>query len=241
MTENDLGLEPSWKSFFRLAGICAVLIILMGLTDVVLSSTAGEVTVNSMVPVREWFEMFRLKPVSAFSNLGMINLINLTLEIPIFIALIYAQRKSVPAFSLLAGILFLIGVVVYYSSNTVLPMYGLSKEYTLAVDAEKPLIEAAGRALLARGADLSLGTFSGFLLSQSAGLLIGFILLKTKFLGKLAPWIAIAGYSFMLAFFIISAFNPAQFNLAMILSAPGGLLLMAFQVFIALKFFQLSK
>jgi hypothetical protein len=241
MTENDLGLEQNWKSFFRLAGFCAVLIVLMGLTDVVLSSTAGEVTVNSLVPAKDWFEMFQLRPISAFSNLGMINLINLTLEIPIFLALVYAQRKSYPAFGLLAVILFLVGVVVYYSSNTVLPMYGLSREYFLAGEVEKPLIEAAGRALLSRGADLGLGTFPGFLLSQSAGLLIGFILLKTKFLGILASWIAIAGYSFMLAFFIISAFNPARFNLAMILSAPGGLLLMAFHVFIALKFFQLSK
>ena len=61
MTENDLGLEQNWKSFFRLAGICAVLIVLMGLTDVVLSSTAGEVTVNSLVPARDWFEMFQPK------------------------------------------------------------------------------------------------------------------------------------------------------------------------------------
>ena len=67
-----------------------------------------------------------------------------------------------PAFGLLAGILFLVGVVVYYSSNTVLPMYGLSREYFLAGEAEKPLIEAAGRALLARGADLGLGTFLRF-------------------------------------------------------------------------------
>lgn len=240
-TENNLMIDSNWKNFFKMAGVCALLIVLMGLTDVVLSMSAEEATINSAIQVQEWFDMFQSKPISAFSNLGMINIINLTLTIPIYLALVYAQRKSCPAFGLLAAVIFLIGTVVYFSSNTVLPMFALSRDYISASTVEKPLIEAAGRALLARGADLSAGTFFGLFFSQIGGLWMGFVLLKTKFLGKVAPWIAIAGYTFMLIFFVISAFIPSQFNVAMMISAPGGILLMAYQIFIALKFFQLSK
>jgi hypothetical protein len=45
----------------------------------------------------------------------------------------------------------------------------------------------------------------------------------------------------MLIFFWIAAFAPEHFNTAMMISAPGGLLLMAYQVLLARKLFQLSK
>jgi hypothetical protein len=120
-------------------------------------------------------------------------------------------------------------------------MQALSNQYATASEAQKPLLEAAGRALLAQGADLTPGTFMGFLFTQSAGLLMALVLMQSGVFGKIAPWLGVIGFGLMLVFFSIAAFAPGQFNTAMMISAPGGCLLMAYQILLARKLFQFSE
>lgn len=217
------------------------MVVLVGLVDVITSNLGAEARDNSTVSVIEWFRLFQTNRFSAFSNLGMINIITLSLSIPIYMALCHAHRHEKPTFSALVAVLFYIGAAVYFSSNTVLPLFALSKQYAVAAEAQKPLLEAAGSALLAQGADLTPGTFMGFFFTQTAGLLVTSLMLSGRMFGKWIGGIGLAGYSLTSIFFILAAFGPENYNTAMAIVMPGGLLLMAYQILIARRFFQLGK
>lgn len=231
----------NWKAFYKVAGTMALLIVLVGLLDIVTSMLGGEVRVNSEISVTEWFAMFQTQRFTALGNLGLFNILTLSLGIPLFLALFALHRHNHPSFASLAAILFVMGTAVYISSNTVFSMLALSNQYATATEAQRPLLEAAGRALLAQGADLTPGTFMGFLFTQAAGMMMAFVLLRGGVFSKVTAWLGVAGFGLMLVFFAVAAFVPAQFTTAMMISAPGGLLLVAYQILLARRLFQLAR
>jgi hypothetical protein len=240
---NELSTEAGdvrWKSFYKFAAITALLIVLVGLMDITVSSLGGEARENSAIGVVEWFTLFQTNRFAALGNLGLFNILTLSLGIPLFLALFNVHRQTHALFGALAVILFAMGTAIYISSNTVFSMSALSDQYAVAADAQKPLLEAAGRALLARGADLTPGTFMGFLFTQSAGMMMAFILLRGGMFGKVTAWLGVAGFGIMLVFFTVAAFVPAQFTAAIMISAPGGLALMAYHILLARRLFQLA-
>ena len=240
MKNPIIEIEPSWKDFYKLAGIAALLIVLVGVLDIFLSIITGEAKANHIVTVSEWFDLFQSNRISALSNLGLINIITLTLGIPIYLALFNLHRKSNPAFVGLSAIFFFIGTAVYFSSNTIFSMLALSNQYALASEVQKPLLEAAGRAALSMGADLTPGTFMGLLLTQIAGIIITFIMLRGIIFSRWTAGFGLFGYSCMVVFFSITAFVPSIFYTAMMISMLGGLSLMAYHILFARKLIQLS-
>jgi hypothetical protein len=231
--------SPS-KVLYRVAGALALLIALAGLIDAV-TSMGIEARDNSTVSIMQWFTLFQANRFAAFSSLGVINILTLSLGIPIYLAFIQAYRQHRLAHAALASILFFIGTAVYLSSNTVFPLFAISRQHAAAAEAQKPLLEAAGRALLAQGADLTPGTFVGLFLTQVAGLLITSIMLRGTIFGKWTGRAGLAGFSLMVMFFILTAFVPERYDNAMLIAAPGGLLLMAYQIMLARRFFQLAR
>ncbi len=244
MNQSTMNIETGnvrWKGFYKFAAALAILIVLVGLVDTVTSMLGGEAHENSAVSVVEWFTLFQTNRVAALGNLGLFNIFTLSLGIPLYLALFNVHRQNHPSFAALAVILFVMGTAIYISSNTVFSMLSLSNQYVVAGEAQKPLLEAAGRALLAQGADLMPGTFMGFLFTQSAAMLMALVLLRSGVFSKTTGWLGVVGFGLMLVFFIIAAFAPAQFTTAMMISAPGGLLLMAYHILIARRLFQLAK
>lgn len=240
MDQTILLIEAQPKALYRAAGTLALLIVIAGLIDA-MTSFGMEVRDNRTVNISEWFTLFQTNRFAAFSSLGMINIINLSFSIPIYLAFNQAFRQDKPALAALASILFFIGTAVYLSSNTVLPLFAVSQRYAASTEAQKPLLEAAGRALLAQGADLTPGTFAGLFLTEIAGLLITSVMLQGKVFGKWAARAGLAGYSLMAIFFILTAFVPEHYGAAMLFAAPGGLILMAYEIMLARRFFQLGK
>lgn len=241
MNKSKIETDARWNNFYKLAAIAALLIVLVGLVDIVTSMTGGEVQENGAVNVVDWFILFQTNRLAALGNLGLFNILTLSFGIPLYLALFNIHRQTNPSFSGLALILFVMGTGIYISSNTVLSMLALSNQYAVATEIEKPLLESAGRALLAQGADLTPGTFMGFLFTQSAAILMAFVLLRGGIFSKTTGWLGLAGFGLMLIFFVIAAFAPAQFNTALMVSAPGGLLLMAYQILLARRLFQLAR
>ncbi len=233
--------ETRFQGLYLLAAVAALLIVLVALVDSTTSMLAGEAQVNTAVSVKDWFALFQTDRLAALGNLGLFNILTLSLGIPVYLALFAAHRQTNPSLAGLAALLFWIGTAIYLSSNTVFSMLALSGQYATADAAQKPLIEAAGRALLAQGADLTPGTFLGFLFTQTAGLGMALVLLEGGFFGKVAPWLGVIGFGLMLVFFSMAAFTPDQFDTALMISAPGGLLLMAYQVILAIRLFKLAK
>jgi hypothetical protein len=234
-------INDRWTGFYKVAGIFSLLIVLVGLVDIVTSMLGGEAHANATILIEDWFAFFDTNPLAALGNLGLFNILTLSLGIPLYLALFNINKLKYPAFSALAAILFSMGTAIYISSNTVFSMQAISNQYAFASEVQKPLLEATGRALLAQGADLSAGTFMGFLFTQSAGLIMALVLMQSGVFGKIVPLLGAIGFGLMLVFFLIAAFAPEHFNTATMISAPGGILLMAYQVLLARKLFQLSK
>jgi hypothetical protein len=228
------------KTLYKVAGTMALLIVLAGLIDAV-TSMGMEARDNSTVSIIEWFTLFQTNRFAAFSSLGMINIITLSLSIPIYLAFAQAFRQHRPALAGLASILFFIGTAVYLSSNTVFSLFAISQRYAAAAEAQKPLLEAAGRAVLAQGADLTAGTFVGLFTTQIAGLLITSGMLRGEVFGKWTGLAGLVGFILMIVFFILTAFVPAQYDTALLIAASGALFMLAYQILLARRFFQLGR
>jgi hypothetical protein len=231
--------RPS-RALYQAAGIVALLIVLAGLTDAV-TAMGVEARDNSTVSIIQWFTLFQTDRFAAFSRLGIINIVTLSLSIPIYLAFPQAFGKHRPILAALASILFFIGTAVYLSSNTVLPLFAISQQYASAAEAQKPLLEAAGRAVLAQGADLTAGTFVGLFFTQIAGMLITAGMLRGDVFGKWTGVMGLVGFGLMSVFFILTAFVPAQYDNAMLIAAPGALFMIAYQILLARRFFQLGR
>lgn len=218
----------------------AILIVLAGLTDAI-TSMGSQARDNSTVNIIDWFALFQTNRFTAFSRLGIINIITLSLSIPIYLAFTQAFRQFRPAVAMLSSVLFFIGTAVYLSSNTVFPLYALSQQYAASPEAQKPLLEAAGRALLAQGADLTTGTFVGLLITQIAGLLITCVMLRGEVFGKWTGLAGLVGCMLMTVFFTLTAFVPTLYDTALLIAAPGALFMMAYEILVARRFFQLGQ
>lgn len=239
--QTQIETDSQWKKFYIFAGAAALLIVVVGIVDILLSMSAGEAQPNSIMAVTEWFALFQSSPITALSNLGLINMITLSLGIPVYLALSHVHQRSRPALAALSAILFFIGTAIYLSSNTVFSMLALSSQYATATEAQKPLLEAAGRAALAQGADLTPGTLIGLFFAQLGGLIMAWVMLRSKIFSKWTGWMGLFGFGCMILFFPLAAFDPEQFTLAMLISMFGGLALMAYYTLFALRLFQLSK
>ena len=240
METSNVKTNPQWKTFYRTAAIMALLIVVAGLTDTITSMLGGEVRENTAISVVEWFSLFQNKPFYAFSYLGVINITTLTLSIPIYLALCHAHWRTQPGFAALAAVLFFVGITIYISSNTVFSMFALSRQYAAASEIQKPALEAIGRALLAQGADLTPGTFMGFFFTQAAGLLITGVMLQGRVFGRWAGRFGLVGYLLTFIFFVLAAFVPESFDLAMGFAMSGGPLLLVYQIMLAWGFFHLA-
>ncbi len=240
MEQKSTISDTGSKALYRAAGAMALAIVLAALIDAI-TAMGIEARDNRTVDMIEWFTLFQTNRFAAFSSLGVINIITLSLGIPMYLAFIQAYRLERPAPAVFACILFFIGTAVYLSSNTVFSLFAISQQYAAAPEAQRPVLEAAGRALLAQGADLTPGTFIGLFFAQVAGLLITSSMLRGTTFGTWTGGIGLAGFSLMIVFFILTAFFPGRYDTAMLISAPGGLLLMAYQLMLARRFFQLGR
>ena len=228
-----------FRSSYRVAGVLALLIVLAGLTDAA-TSMGVEAQANNTIQISTWFTLFQTNRFEAFSRLGVINMLTLSLSIPIYLAFNQAFRKERPLLTAFASLLFFIGTAVYLSSNTVFALFSVSQQYSAASAAQKLVLEVAGQSLLQQGADLTSGTVLGLLMTQMAGLIITGAMASGKVFGKWIGWAGLMGYGIMTVFFILTAFLPNQYGMAMMVAAPGALIMIAYQIMLAMKFFQLG-
>ncbi len=240
MYQTSIISSTQSKAIYKVAAVLAVLIVAVGLIDAI-TSMGRAAQDNRIIPTVEWFTLFQSSRFEAFSRLGVINVITLTFSIPIYLAFNQAFRKDRPALAALASIVFFIGAAVYLSSNTVFALFAVSQQYATATAVQKPLLEAAGHALLAQGADLTSGTFVGLFFTQIAGLLITGTMLRWSVFGKWTGRLGLAGFGLMSVFFILTAFFPARYDTAMVVAAPGALIMMTYQILLARKFFQMGR
>jgi hypothetical protein len=236
-SEGNIG----WHSLYKLAAVTALLVVFLGVLDIVLSMVGGPARENSTITAIEWFTLFQNNAFEAFRNLGLFNIINLLLAVPLYLALYGVHRRANQAYAMLAVLLFSIGTAIYISSNSVFSIFAVSRQYAVAIESQKAVLDVLGQAALAQGADLTPGTFMGFILTEIAGILMAVILLRGGLFSKATAWVGILGLSVLAVFNVMAAFMPAYYDVAMMLAIPGGLLSMAYYIMLARRLFQLGK
>jgi hypothetical protein len=235
--------HSNWSNLYKLGGSAALFSILVALTDIALTFfPAGAKPPGTMTAV-DWFGLFQENWFFGLRNLGLLpNILNLSLSIPIFLALYDAHKHSNKAYASLALVISLVGTAIYLSNNAAFPMLALSARYEAATtNTQRALLTAAGEAVLARGEDFTPGAFMGFLFSEIAMIVMALVMLRGGIFSKATAYAGILGSFFLTIFTIWSTFIPLFFEISMIFALIGGLLSITWYTLTARRFFQLGS
>lgn len=235
--------DSSGKSLYAIGAAAALTGVLLVLLDIFMSIglTQGEVTPGTRTAV-DWYMLLQNNASYGLRDLGLLNIFNNLLGIPLFLALYLVHRRASSAYATLAVALFLFGGAIYIANNPALPLLVLSGDYAAATtDTQRAVLAAAGEALLARGADFTLGSLTGFLLLSIAQIIISYVMLRGRVFSPTTGYIGIIGFACLLIFTVWTTLLPDWFDVALWLAMPGGLLAMAWNILVARKLLRLSR
>jgi hypothetical protein len=228
-----------WTGLYKLGAVTSLLILCTALLEILITFLPGGYA--SAETVVDWFNLLHENWFLGLRNLGLLNIVMTALSIPMFFALCMAHWKVNPKYSALAMIISFIGIAVFYATNRAFAMLDLSTQYAAAsTDAQRAVLEGAGQALLAVGQSHTPGTFIGFFLSEIAGILISFVMLRGGIFNKLIAYTGILGFGMLLVYEISQSFVPALLGIALIFAVIGGLLNLVYYGLIAHRLFRLG-
>lgn len=235
--------DSRWQRLYVCSAITALISVVLVLLDIAVSIVlpAGEARPGAR-QAGDWFVLLQTNPLYGLRDLGLLNSLNLVLGMPVVLALYAVHQRSHPASAALAVALFLVGGAVYLANNPALAMFVLSQHAATATTAtQRSVVAAAGEALLARGADFTLGSLPGFVLPSLAQLALSWIMLRAGIFSRATAATGLLGIACLLIFMIWATLLPASFETAMVLAVPGGLLTMAWNILVARRLVQLAR
>jgi Domain of unknown function (DUF4386) len=109
------------------------------------------------------------------------------------------------------------------------------KYYSNTSETQRVLYASAGEALLVRGEHGTPGVFIGFLSLTFSNLFISFVMLNAGVFKKIAGYLGIIGCFSLLIYILLITFFPGIKSIAVIIAAPGGILVFVWYQLIALK------
>jgi hypothetical protein len=232
-------MDSKWAGFYKTGAAAALIIALAALLDILSTQLPGGYI--AVETVYDWFALFQDNWLHGLRDLGLLDIIVVSLNVPIFFALYGAHRHDDQIRAAFAAILSFIGTAVFLSNNVAFPMLALSRDYAAAAQAQQAMIAAAGQSLLAVGEHSSPGTFMGYLFTDTAAIVMGFVMLRSGVFGKLNAWAAIVGFGLLLIFNFCAAFIPAIYDVALIFAGVGGLLFIVMYILTALRLIRLGR
>jgi hypothetical protein len=100
--------------------------------------------------IHDWFVLFNENCLIGLISFDFFYLLSMVASIFLYIALYIALRDDKRALALFALIIGLIGLTIYFPSNTAFEMLSISKQYmNAATEADKAIYIASGKTLLA--------------------------------------------------------------------------------------------
>jgi hypothetical protein len=146
-TDNNIQLETlyeRWKNLHKISGISTLVILVLLL---------GEVVVYAVLPspssTIECIELFIRKPLFGLLHFDLLGMISYLLFIPLMLSLYTILRRNSESVSLIATVLFLVGIAVFFASNTAFSLLSLIKQYAVAVtETEKAMLMASCHATI---------------------------------------------------------------------------------------------
>jgi hypothetical protein len=229
-----------WKVLYKVGGAAAIGAVLVGIVEILITFLPGGSAAQETVI--DWFNLYQENWFMGLRNMGLLNLILNSLAILTYTAIYGAHRRNrYQSIAGLAAVIAFIGIAVFFATNRAFSMLELSRLYTAATSEQyRMTLEAAGNALLVVGASHTPGTFAGFALTEMAGILISFVMLKSDVFSKTTAILGLIGFSVLLIFEFTSSFIAGLDSATMLLAAFGGILTMGWYILVAKRFFQLE-
>lgn len=237
-TEN----ENQWKKIYFLGGITAFIVFGLTLSDIIIGSiTSADLTLLPQTATERFLE-FKESWLLGLYHLDMLNVIISSAMIPVFFALSAIHRGVKPATSSLALILFLVATTIFITTNTALPMLDLSEKYNSVTSVQQKLMYAsAGEALLVRGEHGTPGVFMGFFLLSMSNIFISFVMINGKVFKNRVGYLGIIGGFSLLIYIFLVTFFPGIRSIAVMIAAPGGMLVLTWYLLIGIKLIKIGK
>lgn len=236
--ENEQNL---WGRVYQIGGAAAFGSVLVGVLEIVITFLPGGNTPTETV--LDWFRLFEENAFMGLRNMGLINILLNLLAIPTYFALYAAHRQDRHRpYAAIAMIISFMGIAVFLATNRAFPMLALSNQYAAAsTDAQRPVIEAAGQAMLSVGQSHTPGTFLAFFLTEVAGIVISAVMLRSRVFGRVSAYAGLVGFVLLLVFEFLASFVAGLSAVIMGLAMFGGLLSMLWYILIARGLFQRAQ
>lgn len=242
-------LNSSWKTLYWVGGVAALLAGILFRRNI-----AAEIGLfnqkGAPETVSDWFELLQKSRFLGLVYLNLFDLVNYALLSLMFLALFVALKRSNQSIMTIATVFALLGIAVYYASNTAISMLALSDRFAAAsTEAERMITLGAGQALLAMnrfsnpGATPGTGGYISLFLIAVAGLLISILMLRNRIFNRTTAIFGIlAGavdLAYCLAFILLPMVDPKLLALTFI--PAGGLMLMVWHILVGWQLCKLGK
>jgi hypothetical protein len=179
----------------------------------------------------DWFMLFQNNKIIGLIDFELLMVIYTVISIPVSLALFMILKRVHLSFTALYLALSLIGVIAFIAARPAFEMLYLSDGYAAATtDAQKSMFLAAGQSLIA--------TFHGtafqvsYILGSLSGLIISFVMLKSKLFSKPTAYMRIASS--------VCDFGLYVPGIGMYISIFSVLFLFVWNILIARRLFQLG-
>ncbi|WP_424359160.1 DUF4386 family protein [Methanocella sp. MCL-LM] len=194
-----------------------------------------------------WFTLLQQNRLLGLALLNVFDIVDYALVGLMFIALYVVLKQSHESKALIALVLGLIGIAVYFASNTAFSLLSLSDQYAAATtDAQRSTLLAAGQTMLSMYNPGTVyqgtGIYLSFLLVAVAGLVISIAMLRSKFFGRTTAYVGILASVLDLGYCLAVIIAPGATLtvIGTLFVASAGLLLMIWHILIGLRLLQMG-
>jgi hypothetical protein len=177
-----------WRGVLATAAAGAILTAIFVPLQVALFIAVPPPTSHS---VGAWFNLFNESPVIGLLSLDLLTMVEQVLAVPIILAMFLLAHRAAASTTLLGAAAWLMGAVLFLSSNTGFEMLALARGYAGAGAADQAAYIAAGHGMLASYWDMGTSFVFGYVLSAVGGILLGAALVRAGALGRTAGWLLI--------------------------------------------------
>jgi hypothetical protein len=246
---NTETLDANWKSLYRVGGVAALIAGVLFRRNI-----AAEIALFSEhispVTVSDWLTLLQSNRLLGLSYLNVFDLVNYALVGLMFLALYAALKRANKSYMAIATPLGLVGIAVYFASNTAFSMLSLSEQYAAATtDAQRATLLAAGKAMLAinrfsdLGAHPGAGGYMSLLLVASAGMIASVVMLRSDVFNRATAYVGILASALDLAYCTVFVFVPTVDSelLSVCFIPAAGLFLMIWHIMIGWRLYQLGR
>jgi len=235
--------DANWKPLYKIGALAALTAVIVFRRYLAAELSAfngfGIFAMPETMPSNalDWFTLLQHNTFVGLALLNVFDLINYFLVGLIFLALYAALRRVNRSAMVIALILGLVGIAVYFASNQAFGILHLSQQYAAATsEPQRTMYLAAGEALLA--VNQGTGIYISLFLVLLAGLIISLVMLRSEVFGKGTAVFGIMANGLGLAYYPALAFAPTLVWIPPAFSAPFRIV---WYVLIAIKLLKMSK